>query len=47
MFIKLMTKTPPLKTACKDDSGYIAQLTRQKLKQVIITYQHIAIKSMC
>ena len=33
---------------CKDDSGYVAQLKQQKSKRKgDITYQHIAIESMC
>ena len=32
--------------ACKDDSGYVAQLKQQK-KKGDITYQHTAIESMC
>jgi len=35
------------KTACKDDSGYVAQLKQYKSKKVILLSQHTAIESMC
>ena len=41
-----MQKTSQFKTACKDDSGYVAQLKQQKLKGDI-TCQHIDSMAIC
>ena len=35
-----------LKTVCKDDSHYLAELKQQKSKRLIVLLQHIAITSM-
>jgi len=38
-------KTKQFKTACKDNSGYVAK--NSKNQKGDITYLHIAIESMC
>jgi len=41
-----MSKTSQFKTACRDDSSYVAQLKQQKSKGDI-TYHTLLISNMC